>query len=187
MSQKAPHQTLSGHCSCGTISYRLVASPMVVHCCHCTWCQVQSGSAFAVNALVEMSKLEVTSAAPDFSTQAIDTPSPSGKGQKIVRCPRCYVALWSHYSSFKELVAFIRVGTLKNASEVRPDVHIFTSTKMPWVDLSREKVPVCEEYYVTEDVWTKEALERRVVLKEAMRKKKEADQAKQIDAKEPGS
>ena len=183
MSQNTSQKTLSGHCSCGTISYRLLASPMVVHCCHCTWCQAQSGSAFAVNALIEMSNLEVTAAAPKFSPLAIDTPSPSGNGQKIVRCPRCYVALWSHYSSFKDLVAFIRVGTLENASEFKPDVHIFTSTKMPWVDLSREKVPVREEYYVTEDVWTKEALERRRALKEAMRKKKEEDQAKQVDAK----
>ena len=129
--------------------------------------------------MIERSKLEVTSTADGVSPIAIDTPAPSGKGQKIVRCPRCYVALWSHYYGLGELMAFIKVGTLVSASEVRPSAHIHTGTKMPWVDLSGEKVPVCEEYYEDKDVWTEEALERREVLREVRRKIKKEEGTEQ--------
>ncbi|KAK1508169.1 glutathione-dependent formaldehyde-activating [Colletotrichum costaricense] len=44
---------LTGGCACGNIRYSLNAPPMVVHCCHCTSCQRETGTAFALNAVVE--------------------------------------------------------------------------------------------------------------------------------------
>ena len=61
------------------------------------------------------------------------TPSDSGRGQEIFRCPACRVALWSHYSARK--AAFVRGGTLDAPEMATPDVHIFTRSKLPWVRL----------------------------------------------------
>ncbi|NNL18586.1 MAG: aldehyde-activating protein, partial [Boseongicola sp.] len=44
------NRSCEGGCTCGHVRYRVSSEPMIVHCCHCTWCQRQSGSAFAVNA-----------------------------------------------------------------------------------------------------------------------------------------
>ena len=68
-----------GRCACGEVHYRLTAGPIVVHCCHCRWCQRESGTAFALNALIETSHVTVVAGTPE----RIDTPSASGAGQKI--------------------------------------------------------------------------------------------------------
>ena len=74
---------IDGGCTCREIRYRLNRDPMVVHCCHCRWCQRETGAAFALNAMIESIYVEILSGKPE----RIDTPSHSGHGQTIVRCP----------------------------------------------------------------------------------------------------
>ncbi|HUL97588.1 MAG TPA: GFA family protein [Usitatibacter sp.] len=145
-----------GGCACRTVRYRLTAKPMFVHCCHCTWCQRETGTAFALNALLEAERVEVLQGEPVL----VDTPTNSGKGQVIARCPKCHIALWSNYGGLGDLVRFVRVGTLDEAWRFPPDVHIFTSTKQPWFDIPRGMTAV-PEYYKSAELWPKESLERR--------------------------
>lgn len=121
----------TGQCDCGAVRFALLSAPIFTHCCHCSWCQRESGSAFAINAMIETTRLRVEGTIPEI----VLTPSASGKGQKIARCPACRVALWSHYATLDTKLAFVRVGTLADPSRLPPDVHIFTSTKQPWVVL----------------------------------------------------
>ncbi|MBT4888065.1 MAG: GFA family protein [Rhodospirillales bacterium] len=146
---------MEGGCTCGEVRYHLTSKPMFVHCCHCTWCQRGTGASFALNAMIETDRVVLTQGV----TELVDTPSPSGKGQKIVRCPKCRVAVWSHYAGAGDLVSFIRVGTLDDASLLPPDIHIYTSTKQPWVTLS-ENIPAVEEFYDRNDYWPEESLTR---------------------------
>jgi len=153
------HFPLEGGCTCGALRYRMTTKPMFVHCCHCRWCQRETGSAFAINAMIEAERVVVLGGEPEV----VHTPSKSGKGQKIVRCPRCRVALWSNYAGAGDRVRFVRVGTLDEPDRLPPDIHIFTSSKQPWVVLSA-KTPAVEEYYERGDYWPKESLERRRAL-----------------------
>lgn len=148
-----------GGCDCGYVRYRLTRTPLFVHCCHCRWCQRETGSAFVLNALIETRCVELLDGQPEM----VMTPSSSGKGQTIARCPRCRVALWSHYAGAGPLFSFIRVGTLDNPDRFPPDIHIFTMSKQPWVVLSGD-VPVMREYYDREAQWPKASLERRAAL-----------------------
>ncbi len=149
-----------GRCTCGHVRYRLTSPPLFVHCCHCTWCQRETGTAFALNALIEADRVELLSG----EVEIVDTPSASGKGQRISRCPICKVAVWSNYGGAGDLVRFIRVGTLLEPDRLPPDVHIFTSTKLPWVVLP-EGAAVFDEYYRTSEQWPVESLERREVIR----------------------
>jgi hypothetical protein len=88
------------------------------------------------------------------------TPSSSGKGQRIARCPKCRIALWSNYAGAGDAIRFVRVGTLDNPDAFPPDIHIFTATKQPWVVLP-PGVPAVPEYYKSSEMWPKESLERR--------------------------
>src|SRR5690606_26620596 len=115
--------SLDGRCTCGQARYRVLTTPLFVHCCHCTWCQRESGSAFAVNALIETDRFELIRG----EIERIVTPTSSGRGQGIVRCPVCKVALWSHYSAAGRAIHFVRVGTLENPAACAPDIHIYTS------------------------------------------------------------
>ena len=116
-----------GGCTCGAVRYALSDAPMVVHCCHCTDCQTETGSAFVINAVIESDRVTLLAGTPDY----VMTPSASGKGQEIARCPDCRVALWSHYATSGRKSSFVRVGTLDDPGAVPPDVHIFTRSKLP--------------------------------------------------------
>jgi len=137
-----------GGCTCRRVRYRLIDRPLFVHCCHCRWCQRETGAAFALNAMIEADRVE----------------SLSGKGQKIFRCPSCRIALWSNYSGAGDAVRFVRVGTLDEPDRLPPDIHIFTSSKQPWVVLA-PGVPAVAEYYKAADYWPQTSLERRELLR----------------------
>ncbi len=147
---------MDGRCTCGEIRYRLTRTPLFVHACHCTWCQRETGTAFALNALIETDAIALLAGQPEL----IATPSASGKGQDIARCPRCHVALWSHYAGGGRTFAFVRVGTLARPDLCPPDIHIYTSTRLPWVILD-DRVPVLPGYYDRKLFWPAASLERR--------------------------
>lgn len=146
---------LAGRCACDRVRYRLLDEPLIVHACHCHHCQRESGSAFALNALIERTNLEILGDEPE----RIDTPSASGIGQVIERCPRCRVALFSVYGGM-EAVRFVRVGTLDAPEDAPPDVHIYTATHLPWLSLPKG-IPAFPGYYDPEAVWSTRSLERR--------------------------
>jgi hypothetical protein len=148
-------KVLVGGCSCGHVSYKLHAHPMFIHCCHCHWCQRETGSAFAINALIESSNIDVVRG----EVKTVSVPSNSGVGQTIVRCKICESALWSHYGAAKDKVAFVKVGTLENAVAIKPDIHIYTASKQAWVNLSGD-IPAVEEYYRRSEYWPDESIKR---------------------------
>jgi hypothetical protein len=105
--------------------------------------------------------------------QLVDTPSNSGRGQLIARCPTCKIAVWSNYAGAGSVVKFVRVGTLDNPDLLPPDIHIFTESKQPWFTLP-VGVPAVAEYYEREKYWPDESLARRraiLPLIEAYRRK----------------
>src|SRR5271163_1978109 len=110
---------LQGACTCGAVRYQLMSAPLYVHCCHCRWCQRETGAAFALNAMIEANRVELLEGTPEM----VQTPSNSGKGQKIIRCPTCRVALWSNYAGGGDAVRFVRVGTLDTPDALPPDIH----------------------------------------------------------------
>ncbi|MGH7104671.1 MAG: GFA family protein [Acetobacteraceae bacterium] len=146
---------LDGGCDCRFIRYRMETSPLFVHCCHCRWCQRETGTAFALNAMIEAERVTLLQGEPII----VDTPSESGKGQRIARCPDCHVALWSNYSGFGDRVRFVRVGTLDEPGHLPPDIHIFAASKQPWVKLP-PGAPAVPEFYRRNERWPAESLAR---------------------------
>ena len=152
----ADETRLEGVCTCRFVRYQLTSRPLFVHCCHCRWCQRETGSAFAVNALIEAERVSLL----EGSVEVVRTPSESGTGQKISRCPHCRVALWSNYAGSGELVHFVRVGTLLEPGRLPPDIHIYTASKLPWVVIP-SAAPAVPEFYDLEETWPRESLKRR--------------------------
>ena len=146
---------LDGGCACGFVRYRLASVPMIVHCCHCHDCQRQTGSAFVLNALIESSRVEPLSG----ELESVSMPTDSGRPHDIYRCPRCRTAVWSDYGR-RQVLRFVRVGTLDTPASLPPDVHIYTRSKLPWIALP-PGVPAFEAYYDPQKVWPAASLERR--------------------------
>jgi hypothetical protein len=148
-------ETLEGGCACGSLRYRIRSKPMFVHCCHCKDCQRQTGTAFALNALIETERVELLSGDPHPSPM----PTDSGRPHSIFRCADCGTAVWSQYGGLAKL-RFVRVGTLDDPAALPPDVHIYTRSKLPWVMLP-PGVRAFEAYYSARELWPAESLERR--------------------------
>jgi hypothetical protein len=147
-----------GGCACGAVRYRLESAPMFVHCCHCRDCQRQTGTAFVLNALIETARVTILQG--DVTRSPM--PTDSGRPHGIDRCKVCGTAVWSEYGGLAKL-RFVRVGTLDDPTDVSPDVHIYTRSKLPWVELPAG-VPAFEGYYDAKALWPAESLERRRAL-----------------------
>ena len=146
---------LEGGCACGAVRYRLAGAPMFVHCCHCLDCQRQTGSAFVLNALIETDRITLLAGKPE----PVGVPTDSKRPHDIYRCPKCQTALWSDYGR-RPALRFVRVGTLDDPTALKPDVHIYTRSKQPWVALP-EGVPAFAEYYDMQKLWPAASLARR--------------------------
>jgi hypothetical protein len=158
-SSRPMERNMEGGCTCRRVRYRLDRTPLIVHACHCRWCQRETGSVHALNALYEADRVVHTVGEPEL----VWTPSASGKGQNVARCPACQVAIWSNYKQAGPAIRFVRVGTMDNPDLFPPDIHIFTSTKQPWVMLppGAKAVP---EFYEIDEVWPADSLERRRLI-----------------------
>jgi hypothetical protein len=110
-----------GGCECGEVRYSM-GEPIFVNCCHCRQCQRLSGSAFAINAMIEADRVELFQG----RVETVD-------GVSI--CPRCRVRLWSTHRYFGEALRFVHVGTLDRNELLQPSAHFFTRSKHSWVTL----------------------------------------------------
>ena len=154
-----PEFPLEGGCTCKAIRYRMMTRPMFVHCCHCRWCQRETGASFALNAMIEADRVVMLAG----DATIVDIPTNSGKGQRIWRCPTCWVAVSSNYVAAGAAVHFVRVGTLDHPDALPPDIHIYTASKQPWVVLSAS-IPAVPEYYNASEYWPAESLARRAAI-----------------------
>lgn len=147
--------SLNGGCACGSIRYVLRNEPLIVHACHCRDCQRLTGSAFATNAWVMQSDVDV------LQGQLVDAvlKGGSGKDHRVRRCAACATQLWSEYAGAFPGTVFLRVGTLDEPAKLPPEIHIFTRSKQPWVILP-SGVPEFAAFYPIQEVWKPESLAR---------------------------
>lgn len=148
-------KTLEGGCGCGAVRYRLTDKPYIVHNCHCTLCQRQTGTGSAVNAFIESDRLEHL----EGDTTEVEFATGSGRTQVVVRCARCGTPVWSHYPRLERKVAAVRVGTLDDPSATPPDVAIFVAEKPTWAPVP-QGIPQFDRFYNPADVYPPESLAR---------------------------
>lgn len=173
---------MEGGCCCGYIRYRLERDPMAVHCCHCTSCQRETGSAFGINVIIEATNLTLLPPAPaavpahpgapdTFPRAGPSAPSPSkqeliraqipqesGEAQNVTHCPKCFIAVWTEYSC-GPAIKFVRQGTLDRAWLLQPDLHLYVRSKREFVTIADVTVQF-QEFYDRTKVWRPESLER---------------------------
>ena len=142
-------------CACRTIRYRLTASPLIVHACHCRDCQKQTGSAFVLNMWIEKNMVEADHSLP----KSVMLTAGTGKPHEVFFCGTCRTRLWSKYHAAPGDTLLVRVGTLDHPEQVKPDVHIFTRSKLPWFQLPPDARSF-ESFYRIPEVWPAASQER---------------------------
>ena len=147
--------TLTGGCFCQAITYRLAASPLIIHACHCRDCQRLTGSAFVINLWIERQFVEGDHARAKYYRLT------AGRGHPhdVFYCEGCGTRLWSHYHRAPGDTLLLRAGTLDDPAAVAPNVHIFTRSKLPWIELPKG-VPAFAAMYRIAELWPPESQER---------------------------
>lgn len=126
---------LAGGCNCGAVRYVLSAPPLAVAACHCSNCRKQSGAAYSVNLVVRASTMTVDGELAVFS----DTDTESGAPVERQFCAACGSPIRSVPAATPKIVA-VKAGTLDDAGPYAPQVHIWTRSRLPWVELPAEAV-----------------------------------------------
>jgi hypothetical protein len=137
---------MDGGCGCGQVRYTINAPQIpVVYACHCTDCQTQSGSAFALQMPVFEAMLAVTG-----ELISGERTQPSGAIGTIFACAKCLIRIYSKNSTRPGMVT-IRAGTLDDSKQVVPKFHLWTNSKQYWIVIPESAVALEEQPASTEE------------------------------------
>jgi hypothetical protein len=126
---------LTGGCQCRSVRYAIGAEPLTLYACHCTECQKQSGSAFALSMVVPRSALSVVKGEPREWLRRHD----SGRVASCMFCGHCGTRLF-HNPHANTQVTILKPGTLDDASWLHPVGHIWTRSIQCWFDIPGDTV-----------------------------------------------
>ena len=122
---------ITGGCHCGAITYEAEIDPAAIGLCHCTDCQILSGSAFRATVLVKKEKLKLTGQ-PKIYVKTAE----SGNKRAQAFCPECGTHLYAT-SVDDQKVFGVRTGTSHQRAELRPTRQIWCQSALPWaMDIS---------------------------------------------------
>jgi len=122
---------LTGGCQCGAVRYEITAAPLTVYACHCTDCQRQSGSAFALSLIAPRDAVRVTKGAP-AAWERPGSHAASGTPTDCMFCLECGARLYN-LPSRNRAIAVVKPGTLDDTSWLKPVGHIWTKSAQPWL------------------------------------------------------
>lgn len=121
---------MDGRCLCGEVTYEVDGDePMLVGICHCTDCRRHSGSAFSINVGVPRGDLRVTGTTKTFDTMGTDRGEPAHRSF----CPACGTPLFSVLADAPD-IAFVKGGTLDDPTWLTPELEVWETSRLPWVD-----------------------------------------------------
>jgi hypothetical protein len=124
---------VEGSCHCGQITFEAEIDPETVRICHCTDCQTLSGSAYRVNVQTLAANFVLRSGTPRTYIKTAE----SGNKRAHAFCPNCGTAI--HASDpYDPRTYSIRVGTLKQRTELRPTRQIWHRSALPWITNIRD-------------------------------------------------
>jgi hypothetical protein len=129
---------VEGSCHCGNIQYEAEVDAAKVGVCHCTDCQMLTGSAFSMFAAVPSAAFRLTKGQPKIYVKTAE----SGNRRAQAFCPDCGSRLYAA-AEVDPPMFNLRVGTMRERAELAPKVQFWCRSALPWVtDLnSVQKLP----------------------------------------------
>jgi len=118
----------SGGCLCGALRFRFVGEPLAFYQCHCTDCQVQTGSAFGLSLIASAEHVTLVAGSP----ASFRLPMPDGRIKAGRFCARCATRIWGEPAAWPQL-RVLRPGTFHEPPPFAPFGDIWTASARPWV------------------------------------------------------
>lgn len=121
---------ITGACHCGKIRYEAEVDPGHTSICHCTDCQVLTGTAFRVSVRAELGTFRITSGVPRVYTK---TTAESGTPREQAFCEHCGTPIYATSPGPEPRVYNLRTGAIEQRAQLRPTVQIWARSRVAWL------------------------------------------------------
>jgi hypothetical protein len=121
--------TMTGRCLCGAVSYKIDGDLQMCGVCHCKNCQRQAGSSYSVLFGVADDQIQING---DLTTY-----TDHGESGNVVQrhfCGTCGSPVKTSLPT-QPGMTYVKAGTLDDTSMLHPEIHFWTSSKQPWVEI----------------------------------------------------
>lgn len=116
-----------GSCLCKGIKFKILGDFENFYLCHCKYCRKDTGSAHAANLFSTKAKIEWIKKETEIKSFQL----PNSNHVKAF-CTNCGSAL--PHLQMEGALLVVPAGCLDNELEMRPNAHIFLSSKADWED-----------------------------------------------------
>lgn len=119
---------VDGRCHCGAITYRAVVEPEKAGLCHCSDCQMLSGSAYRASVQAPAGTFRILTGQPKIY---VKTTAESGTKRAHAFCPDCGTPVYATSISDPQTYS-LRIGCLRQRAELAPRRQIWCRSALPW-------------------------------------------------------
>jgi len=118
---------VDGRCHCGRITYQAEVDPALVMICHCTDCQMLTGSAYRANVRAPAETFRLLSGEPRIYIKTAE----SGNQRAHAFCPDCGTPVYS--AALQSPPSYsLRIGCLSQRASLPPRVQQWCDSAVPW-------------------------------------------------------
>ena len=119
---------IDGGCHCGNITYEAEVDPDMVSICHCSDCQMLTGTAYRVNVRVNKQDFKLRGGTPKTYIKTAE----SGNKRAHAFCMECGTPIYSTSVDADPQVYGLRVGTAQQRAQLPPKKQGWCRSAMPW-------------------------------------------------------
>lgn len=117
---------IDGQCHCGQVTFEAEVDPVTAGICHCTDCQMLSGSAYRVSVRAAVQDFKLSGQVSEYIKTA-----DSGNKRRHAFCPNCGTPVYA--TQLEAPTAYtLRVGTIRQRAELAPQRQIYCDSAVPW-------------------------------------------------------
>ena len=120
---------VEGRCHCGAVEFIGSVDPRRVGICHCTDCQIFSGSAFRTSVMVRSEDFDLRRGEPASYSKTAE----SGEARQLVFCRDCGTHLYGAPAGSGPGWYSVRVGVLAQRADLAPVVQIWCRSELAWL------------------------------------------------------
>jgi hypothetical protein len=120
---------ITGACHCGAIRYEADVDPASAGICHCTDCQILSGTAFRFSIRATPGSFRIASGTPRVYTKTAE----SGNQREQAFCEHCGTPIYAVSPGPEPRTYSLRAGAIHQRDQLRPAQQIWARSELPWL------------------------------------------------------
>jgi hypothetical protein len=118
---------IDGSCHCGHIAYEAEVDPAKVTLCHCTDCQILTGTAFRWTVPATRENFRLLRGEPKVYIKTAE----SGNRRAQAFCPECGTPIYASTATDRQVFG-IRAGTARQREQLLPKKQIWCRSAQQW-------------------------------------------------------